>query len=250
MQTYLTLVRREMGGYFNSVLGYVIIAAAMFLMGLSFVVLLGNLRSAPMTVTLTELFFMTWYFWMIMLLGAPVITMRLFALERFSGTYESLMTTPVKDVQVVMAKYTAAMLFFILLWLPLLACLYIVQHYAVHQGTLDLGIVGSAYLGIVLVGSVLISMGCLGSAVTKSQTVAAIIGLGLGMAFLMVSFLSDQIKALPPIAHNILAGFLLLEQMSDFSRGVIDTRPVVFHITLTFLFLFFTLRAIESRRWK
>ncbi len=250
MQIYWTLVRRELGGYFNSLLGYVIIASAAFLMGLSFVVLLGNLRSEPMPVTLTELFFMTPFFWMIVLLAAPVITMRSFAMERFSGTYETLMTTPVRDVQVVMAKFTAALVFYIILWLPLLACLFIVRHYTDQQGALDAGVLGSTYLGIILIGSVFLAMGCLGSALTRSQTVAAMIGLGLGTALFMASFMTDQFQALAPVPRELLAGFSLVDQMRDFTRGVLDTRPVIFHLSLTFIFLFFTVRAIESRRWK
>jgi ABC-2 type transport system permease protein len=250
MQIYLTLVRRELGGYFNSLLGYVIIASALFLMGLSFVVLLGNLRSEPMPVTLTELFFMTPFFWMIVLLAAPVITMRSFAMERFSGTYETLMTTPVRDVQVVLAKFTAALMFYIILWLPLLACLFIVRHYTDQQGALDAGVLGSTYLGIILIGCVFLAMGCLGSALTRSQTVAAMIGLGLGTALFMASFMTDQFQALAPVPRELLAGFSLVDQMRDFTRGVVDTRPVIFHLSLTFVFLFFTVRAIESRRWK
>jgi ABC-2 type transport system permease protein len=250
MQIYLTMVRRELGGYFNSLLGYVIIASALFLMGLSFVVLLANLRSEPMPVTLTELFFMTPFFWMIVLLAAPVITMRLFALERFSGTYETLMTTPVRDVQVVMAKFTAALGFYVIMWLPLLVCLFIVRHYTDQQGAFDTAVVISTFLGIILIGAVFIAMGCLGSAITNSQTVAAMIGLGLGTALFMASFMTEQFQALAPWPRELLAGFSLVDQMRDFTRGVLDTRPIVFHLSLTFLFLFFTLRAIESRRWK
>lgn len=250
MHVYWTMVRRELGGYFNSILGYVVIAAALFLMGLSFVVLLGNLQGERMPVTLTELFFMTPFFWMIILLSAPVITMRLFAMERFSGTYETLMTTPVREVQVVAAKFTAALLFYVVMWLPLLACLFIVRHYTDAQGAVDVGVLGSTYLGIVLIGSVYIAMGCLGSALTKSQTVAAMIGLGLGTALFMASFLTDHFQSLGVWQRELLAGFSLVDQMQDFTRGVVDTRPVVFHLSLTFLFLFLTLRAIESRRWK
>ena len=250
MRAYWTLVRREMGGYFNSVLGYVIIASALFLMGLSFVVMVGNLRSEPMPVTLTELFFMTPFFWMIILLAAPVITMRLFAMERSSGTYETLMTTPVRDVEVVAAKFTAALLFYVVMWLPLIACLFIVRHYTDEQGALDAGVLGSTYLGIVLIGGVYIAIGCLGSALTRSQTVAAIIALGLGTALFMASFLVDQFESMRSWHRDLLVGFSLVDQMHDFTRGVVDTRPVVFHLSLTFLFLFFTLRAIESRRWK
>jgi ABC-2 type transport system permease protein len=250
MQAYWTLVRRELGGYFNSILGYVIMASALFLMGWSFVLMLGNLRSEPMPVTLTELFFMTPFFWLIILLAAPVITMRLFALERASGTYETLMTTPVRDLEVVAAKFTAAMMFYVVMWLPLLACLFLIRHYTDQQGALDAGVVGATGLGILLIGGVFLAMGCLASALTHSQTVAAMIGLGLGAAFFMASFLTGLLDSMAAWQRELLAGFALVDQMRDFSRGVVDTRPVVFHLSLMFLFLFLTLRVIESRRWK
>src|SRR6185295_3100694 len=100
MQAYLTLTRRELASFFVSMTGYVIIAAALFLMGLSFVVLMVKLQSESIPMPLTTLFYGTAFFWLILLLAAPVITMRLFALEKFSGTFETLMTTPVSDLQV------------------------------------------------------------------------------------------------------------------------------------------------------
>jgi ABC-2 type transport system permease protein len=250
MRAYWTLLRRELGGYFNSVSGYIIIAAALFLMGLSFVVMLGLLRSEPMPVALTELFFMTPFFWLIILLAAPVITMRLYAMERYSGTFETLMTTPVRETQVVAAKFTAAMIFYVIMWLPLLGCLLIVRHYTDAQGAMDVGVVLTTYLGIVLIGGLYIAMGSLGSALTHSQTVAAMVGLGLGAALFMVSFLADLFKSMPLLPRELLAGFSLVDQMHDFARGILDTRHVVFHLSLTFLFLILTLRVVESRRWK
>lgn len=92
MQIYLSLLRRELSGYFNSFSGYVIIAAVLFLLGLSFNDILSKL-DAPMEAPLTEGFFITFYFWIVFLLTAPVMTIRTFALERFSGTYETLMTS-------------------------------------------------------------------------------------------------------------------------------------------------------------
>ena len=139
MQAYWTLVRRELSGYFFSMTGYVIIAAAMFLLGLSFVDLLKQLRHQPTPMPVTELFYVTWFFWLILLLTTPVITMRLFALEKFSGTFETLMTTPVSDRQVVLAKFSAAMTFYVLLWLPLLGCVLVVRFYTNEPAVLDAG---------------------------------------------------------------------------------------------------------------
>src|SRR2546426_6580670 len=123
MRPYLTLVRRELGGFFVSLTGYVIIASVLLLLGFSFDDVLSKLQSSPTDAPLTELFYSTIYFWLILLLTAPVITMRSFAFEKWSGTFETLMTTPVSDLQVVLAKFTATLSFYILTWVPLLGCI-------------------------------------------------------------------------------------------------------------------------------
>ncbi len=115
MQAYLTLARRELAGYFLSLTGYVIMAATLFLVGLSFVALLEVLQREPTSMPVTELFHVTWYFLFILMLPAPVITMRLFALEKFSGTFETLMTAPVRDFEVVLAKFSAALIFYVVM---------------------------------------------------------------------------------------------------------------------------------------
>lgn len=250
MQVFLTLTRRELATYFVSFIGYVIIAAAAFMMGLSFVVLLVKLRGEPMLVPITEMFYMTPFFWIILLLAAPVITMRLFALEKFSGTFETLMTTPVTDVQVVAAKFTAGLFFYMIMWLPLLACLTLVQRYTTATGSLDLGVVGGTYLGIFLLGGLFISIGCLASALTRNQVVAAMVALASGVSLFLLSVLVDQLPVIAPWQAQVLASFALFEQMHDFSRGVVDTRSIIFFLSLTLFFLFLTLRVVESRRWK
>ena len=108
MKIFWTLLRRELSAFFFSLTGYVIIAAVTLLVGLSFVVLIAGLGNDPFTAQVTEMFYATFYFWLILLLVTPVITMRLFALEKASGTFETLMTTPVSDIQVVAAKFAAS----------------------------------------------------------------------------------------------------------------------------------------------
>ena len=156
MQAYLTLTRRELGGYFLTLSGYVILAAAMFLLGFSFVVMLVNLQQEATPMPITELFYMTPFFWFILLLSTPVITMRLFAQEKATGTFETLMTVPVGDVQVVLAKFVAAMFFYLVAWLPLLAGLFIVRRFT-NQSSLDAGTIGGMFLGILLVGGLFLS---------------------------------------------------------------------------------------------
>jgi ABC-2 type transport system permease protein len=250
MQVFFTLTRRELATYFVSLTGYVIIAAATLLVGTSFVVLLRNMGNESSPMPITEIFYLTPFFWIILLLATPVITMRLFALEKYSGTYETLMTTPVSDVQVVSAKFTAAWLFYLVMWLPMLACLYVVQYYARQSGALEPGIVGGMYLGIALVGALFLSLGCLASALTSSQMVAAMVSLTLGVGLFTLAFLPERLEAGAHWQAQALAAFALFRQLHDFARGVVDSRAVVFFLSLTFFFLFLTLRAVESRRWK
>jgi ABC-2 type transport system permease protein len=252
MQAYWTLARRELGAYFLSLTGYVIIAAALFLMGNSFVVILVRLQNDPRwtSTPVTELFFNTEYFWLILLPTTPLITMRLFAQEKFSGTFETLMTSPVKDLEVVLAKFTAALIFYAVMWLPLLGCLLVVRHYANDASALDAGVVGSTFLGILLLGAMFVGLGCFASALTRNQAVAAMISLLFGVGLFLLAFLADRFADGAQWQAQVLACFTLFDQMHDFARGVVDTRAVVLYASLALFFLFLTLRVVESRRWK
>lgn len=250
MQAYLTLTRRELGSLFVSLAGYLIIAGAVFLMGMSFVALLTQLQETPTPVPVTQLYFSTSYFWDVLMVATPVITMRLFALETSSGTFETLMTTPVSDLQVVLAKYTAAMIFYAVMWVPSLAAILILRHYMTRPDAFDAGLLGSTYLGVFLVGGLFIAMGCLGSALTKSQIVAAMISYTLGYSFFVLNYLPEHLTAGAGWQATLISQVSPIDQMNDFARGMVDTRHVVFYVTATFLFLFLTLRVVESRRWK
>ena len=251
MSIFWALLRRELTAFFFSLAGYIIIAAVTLLTGLSFVVLVQNLGTDPSPMPVTEMFYRTYFFWLIVLLVSPVITMRLFALEKASGTFETLMTTQVGDVQVVAAKFMAAIIFYLVAWLPLLACLFIVQHFTSQNSALDAGTVGGMFLGIFLTGGLFLSLGCFASSLTSSQVAAAMISFVLGVSLFSLGFLAEALPATTqPWQLQIVSYFGLFEQMHDFARGVVDMRAVVFYVSATFLFLFLTLRVVESRRWK
>jgi ABC-2 type transport system permease protein len=250
MQPYLTLTRRELASYFVSLTGYVIIAVVVFLIGLSFWSILENLQGISTPTPVTEIFYQTIYFWLILLLSAPVITMRLFALEKYSGTFETLMTTPVSDLQVVLAKFSAAIIFYTLMWLPLIGCVFILRYYTKDPMALDYGAVGGTFLGIVLIGCLFMSIGCFASAITKSQIIAAVTSSAIGITLFLLSFVAQRLTVRADWLNEVLNYVSLTEQMADFSRGMIDTRWIVFYLSLTIFFLFLTLRVVESRRWK
>src|SRR5439155_6578002 len=129
-----------------------------------------RIGTTPTPLPLTDMFYAIDFFWLVILVGPPVITMRLFALEKFSGTFETLMTSPVSDLQVVLAKFTAGLVFYAVIWLPLLGCIYLVRYYSNDPAALDVGAVGGTFLGITLLGGLFISLGCCASALTRSQT--------------------------------------------------------------------------------
>src|SRR3569623_485649 len=161
MRAFTTLVRRELGSHFLSLTGYVILATVLLLLGVSFIDILSMLNGAPIDSPVTELFYVTLYFWLILLLTTPVITMRAFALEKFSGTFETLMTTPVSDLEVVLAKFAGSLLFYICAWIPLLLYMLILQHFVRNAAAaLDVWVVLSTFLGIILIGALYISIGC------------------------------------------------------------------------------------------
>jgi ABC-2 type transport system permease protein len=250
MRIFWTLFRRELGACFLNLTGYVIIAAVALLTGLSFVVLLQNLGNDPSPMPVTEMFYRTYFFWLIVLLVSPVITMRLFALEKATGTFETLTTTPVGDVQIVASKFAAALVFYLFAWLPLAACLWIVRHFTQQDAGLDGGTAGGMALGIFLTGSLFLSLGCFASSLSRSQVAAAMISFVLGVSLFSLGFLAEALPAASEWQTRVIAYFGLFAQMHDFARGVVDTRAVVFYLSATFLFLFLTLRVVESRRWK
>ena len=124
MGVFLALVRRELGIAFNALTGYVVVAITLLLAGFGLTGLLDTLNSDRTDAPITEMFFGDGLvFWLIVIVITPVITMRSFASEKSQGTYEALMTTPVGDWQVVLAKYTGAVLFYLASWVPMICVL-------------------------------------------------------------------------------------------------------------------------------
>jgi ABC-2 type transport system permease protein len=250
MSVFRALVRRELSAFFQGPTGFIIIAAVMFLIGLGFVVVLSGLNGEATPMPVTQVFYGTYFFWVILLLIAPVITMRSFAMERASGTYESLMTAPIGDWQVVLSKFAGALIFYMILWVPLLICSVVVRFYVGESAVLGLGTMFTSALGILMVGCLYMSIGCFTSALTRNQAVAAVSGFALGAALFFTGFFSyfagDRTDWLSQLARHIS----LANHMESFTRGVVDLGAIVFFLSLTGLFLYLTHKVVESRRWK
>jgi ABC-2 type transport system permease protein len=250
MQKFLVLTRRELSSYFGSFAGYLIIAAILFLLGLSFNDILYKLNTEPTEVPVTEEFFITFYFWIVFLLTAPVMTIRTFALERFAGTYETLMTSPVGDLQVVLSKFIGALVFYSLTWLPLLGYLLVVRAYSNEAGGIDPKVVASTFLGILLIGALYMSMGCFASVLTRSQVVAAMLSYALGLSLFLLSLRALAAATPTDWTVKIYSHIAMTQHLEQFARGLVDTRALVYYPSLTCLFLFLTWKVVESRRWR
>ena len=250
MSVFRALVRRELSAFFQGPTGFIIIAAVMFLIGLGFVVVLSGLNGEATPMPVTQVFYGTYFFWVILLLIAPVITMRSFAMERASGTYESLMTAPIGDWQVVLSKFAGALIFYMILWVPLLICSVVVRFYVGESAVLGLGTMFTSALGILMVGCLYMSIGCFASTLTRNQAVAAVSGFALGAALFFTGFFSyfagDRTDWLSQLARHIS----LANHMESLTRGVVDLGAIVFFLSLTGLFLYLTHKVVESRRWK
>lgn len=251
MQVFWTLFRRELATFFQSLTGYTISSAVLALLGLSILNIVSALGVDATDAPLTEIFYNSVYFWLILLLTTPVMTMRTFASEKSSGTFETLMTAPVSDLQVVLAKFAGVFTFFAITWIPLIFYMLFLNRYTNSPATVwDSRSLVTTYLGIMLWGSVYISLGCFASALTKSQLIAAAVSYAVGLTLFLLS-----LRALVPIAPTgwqakVFSYISMTEHMGDFARGVIDSGPIVFYLSLTSFFLFATFKIVESRRWK
>ena len=195
-------------------------------------------------------------FWLVFLAACPLLTMRTFAEEKASGTLEMLMTSPLSDWQIVLAKYAGCLLFYVVLWLPTLVYLPVLGGLeltwtkALPQLTMstDPAPILTTYLGLFLAGAMFLAMGVCVSSMVRDQLVAAQATLALGVLFLAGSFAANAIDG--------GAGYQLAYYMSvplhfdrAFTRGVIDLRPVTLYVSVALFSLFLTVRSLESRRY-
>ncbi|NCC50264.1 MAG: hypothetical protein EOM20_03515 [Spartobacteria bacterium] len=247
MNAFFIIWRREMSSTFLSLIAYLTGMFFLFIMGYSFWMLTTLLARGEAGNTVMDKVFGSIFFWLAMLIIVPASTMRLFAEEMRSGTIETLMTAPVSDAAVVLAKYASALSFFVVMWIPTVAYAYVLRVFDPLM-SVDYGPMLSGYLGTLLVGAFYLSVGLLASSLTRYQLVALIIT----FALMCVAFLAGFIPYLSsnPMVRNVGSYFSSAMHMLEFARGKVDTRPVVLYLTGTVFMLFATLKVVESRRWR
>lgn len=179
---------------------------------------------------------------MTLLLVCPALSMRLLAEEQRSGTIEALMTAPVGSGGVVLGKYVAALVTYVLIWLPTLLYVIILR----KTGNIDWLVMLSSYLGLFLVGAQYLAIGVLASSLTKSQFVALLVTVLIQFG-LFVLGIGEYIFD-PGVLHDVCSYVSLAGHMEDFSKGIVDTRRVLYDCSLAIFCLFLTIRVVDSWR--
>ena len=179
----------------------------------------------------------------ILLLLMPLVTMRLFAEERRAGTIELLLTYPVRDGAVLAAKYLSALA----LYAIMIALTLLYPGIVVYFARLEWGPILTGYLGLLLMGATFIAVGVFASSLTENQIVAAITTFGALLIFWILGWSADYAGG---TAGKVLQFLSILEHNDSFSKGVLDTKDVLYYLNFTVLALFLTLRSLEARRWK
>jgi ABC-2 type transport system permease protein len=247
MRNALTIARRELTTYFNTPVAYVVVPIFIVMTGgwLFSTLFFQNeatLRSffTPFWGSMTPNFFSAPF---ALAIFAPLVTMRLLAEEQQTGTLEVLMTLPVGDWEVVMGKFLAALG---LLGVALLLTLAFPISIRL-LGPLDLGPVVGGYVGLILLGGFFMAVGLMASAFTRNQIVAALISLAV---CLFIYFIGQFVPLLPAKLVPLFEYMSVSYHFDSIARGVIDTRVLIFYVTLTGACLVITQTALQSRRWR
>jgi len=238
MRKTLIIARRELAGYFVSPMAYVIGAMLLLASGLWF---FHRIFIPDQQASLRPLFEAMAY---IMVFVVPLLTMRQLSEEYQSGTVETLMTVPVSDGAVIVGKFLGVMGFYT----ALLATTSILLITMAAFGQPDAGVVIMGYAGMLLLGALYVAIGLFASTATNYQLVAAIAGIGIcaAVAILPQSIITHAGEPWSQLAARLSA----MTYFGDFSRGVFDTRGLIFFVSAAGVFLYLSVKTLESKRWR
>lgn len=234
----IALTERELAANFLSPVAYVV--AALFLIASGYLFMSNTLIEGGEASMRFMLDSMAW----LLVFAVPLLTMRVLADEYATGTIETLMTAPISDVEVVIGKFIGVMVFYIALLATTIAHVILLFNY----GAEDLGVVMYGYLGMVLLGGMYVAVGLFASSLTRYQLVAALIGMALLAVF---TVLVDALASWQGGLWRVVLGYVnVLHHFKDFSRGIFDTKSIMFFLSNTVFFLFLAVKVMESRRWR
>jgi ABC-2 type transport system permease protein len=242
----LAQLRREFTALFYSPIAYVMLVAAMVINGIHFMLIVFFLSDpySPHGAAMQFLFGGTIFFYLLLLGVASMITMRSVAEEKHSGTIETLLTAPISELQVVVAKYLAVVGFYIVLWLPTLLYPIVISRYS----EIDPGPLVAGYLGTLGLGMMFLAIGLFFSAITRSQIIAALLTLAVNFTLFLLPLYELVSPSFTP--DSVLSYMNVWSHMEDFGRGIVDTRHLVYYGSVTLFALFATVQVLQARRWR
>ena len=246
MNGLIATFTRELRAYFFSPLAYSVLALLLMVNGFVFWIIVSFLSDprAQIGAPLQYFFGQTFFFWLVLIFVTPILTMRLLAEERRSGTIEVLMTAPVTEGQVVVGKYLAALVFYIFLWVPTLAYALILEKYA----DVDWGPVASGYVGVLGIGALFLAAGVFASTLSRSQLVAALLTFVVLIPLFTFGLIENLINN--ETLKQAFSFLNLWQHMDDFGKGVVDTRRLVYYLSGTVFLLFLAARSLEVKKWR
>jgi ABC-2 type transport system permease protein len=242
MHNVITIARRELRAYFDSLVAYVVICVSLILIGLFFFFVGGGIWQVDRASMERMFNALPWAFSFVL----PLATMRSLAEEKRSGTLELLITMPVRDSEVILGKYFGAFGLVVVLLLATLVYPIAMFKWPWHLGALDWGPVWTAYLGLLLFAGAGLAVGMLFSSITDSQIIAffltaAVLALMNGMGWLVDAWQGSFSDAFAFVSFQ--------SRYAPFARGIIDTRAIVYFISVAVIALLVAFRSLESRKW-
>jgi ABC-2 type transport system permease protein len=243
LDNVLLLARREISAYFVTPVVYIVMAVFLVLASALFMIMdFGDGAAAAMPRTFYAMA-------VIMAFLVPLLMMRALAEEKYTGTIESLLTTPVTDTQVVVAKFLGGWVIYALMLVPTLVYPFLL----IRFGNPDLGPLAAGYLGLLLLGGLYVSVGLAASSLTKYQIISAVIGIVVLVFAWMTSLILAV--AVPWLNHlnlklDSLLQISLLWQFSEFTEGKVGLSHSIYFVAISLFMLFFTVKVLESRKWR
>ena len=251
----LAVFKKEMRLYFSSPIAYVVFAIFTLVAGWFFYnvfafytfasmqAAMNPMAGRDLSVTEGVLRPLFQNISVILLFLMPLLTMRLFAEEKKSGTIELLLTYPVRDGEVLLGKYLAALVVFA----GMLTLTLVYPALVAWTAQMEWGPLVTGYVGLLLQGAVFIAVGILISSLTENQIVAGVATFGVLLLLWVISWAADSAGG---NWGRILSHLSVTEHFDSFARGVLDTKDVIYYLDVTILSLFLTLRSLESKRWR
>ena len=238
MRRIALICGKEIGTYLSSPMAYIVSAIFIALSGASFTTYLAQTSYSDTSI---RGFLETGQ--LLILLFSALLTMRLISEERKLGTWELLLTAPAREYEIVLGKFFSCLLvlaglLILTLYFPLLLLIF---------GDPDIGPILTSYLGLFLLGSASVAIGIFASSLTPNQIVSAVVAGGILFGLWFLGMVGSLI---PEPLGEILSYFSLSEHFPGFVRGVVDTRDLVYYLSVTAVFLFLSVRSIETERWR